>query len=93
MIPDNSLSMVQLFFLTRGIKRVIINAVSFRCRLLNWYLSSEAEVGGVFHITTDWEAYAEHMLEVMCISIGSAKSVPKSNDYVPRPESRPAARI
>ncbi len=30
MIPDNSLNMVQLFSLTRGIKRVIINAVSCR---------------------------------------------------------------
>lgn len=28
MIPDNSLNMVQLFSLTRGIKRVIINVVS-----------------------------------------------------------------
>lgn len=36
MIPDNSLRMVQLFFLTRGTKRAIINAVSFRCRLPNW---------------------------------------------------------
>lgn len=35
MIPDNSLSMVQLFSLTRGIKHVIINAVSFRYRLLS----------------------------------------------------------
>ena len=36
MIPDNSLRMVQLFSLTRGTKRAIINAVSFRCRLPNW---------------------------------------------------------
>ncbi len=28
MIPDNSLNMVQLFFLTRGTKRAIINVVS-----------------------------------------------------------------
>ncbi len=36
MIPDNSLNMVQLFSLTRGTKRVIINAVSFRRRLPSW---------------------------------------------------------
>ncbi len=36
MIPDNSLNMVQLFSLTHGIKRAIINAASFRYRLLNW---------------------------------------------------------
>lgn len=36
MIPDNSLNMVQLFSLTHGTKRVIINAVSFRHRLPSW---------------------------------------------------------
>jgi tRNA (guanine-N7-)-methyltransferase len=36
MIPDNSLTMVQLFSLTRGTKHVIINAVSFRRRLPSW---------------------------------------------------------
>lgn len=36
MIPDNSLSMVQLFSLTRGTKRVIISAVSFSRLLPNW---------------------------------------------------------
>ena len=36
MIPDNSLNMVQLFSLTHGTKRVIINAVSFRRRLPSW---------------------------------------------------------
>lgn len=26
---------------------------------------SKLKLGGVFHMATDWEAYAEHMLEVM----------------------------
>ncbi len=38
-------------------------------------------------MATDWEAYAEHMLEVMS-SIDWYKNLSESNDYVPRPESR-----
>jgi tRNA G46 methylase TrmB len=28
-------------------------------------VKSKLKLGGVFHMATDWEAYAEHMLEVM----------------------------
>ncbi|SQI21069.1 tRNA (guanine46-N7-)-methyl transferase [Salmonella enterica subsp. arizonae] len=91
MIPDNSLSMVQLFFPDPCIKRVIINAVSFRVPFAELVLS-KLKLGGVFHMATDWEAYAEHMLEVMS-SIDGYKNLSESNDYVPRPESRPVTKF
>ncbi|MDF9346942.1 tRNA (guanosine(46)-N7)-methyltransferase TrmB [Escherichia coli] len=91
MIPDNSLRMVQLFSLTRGTKRAIINAVSFRCRLPK-LVKSKLQLGGIFHMATDWEPYAEHMLEVMS-SIDGYKNLSESNDYVPRPASRPVTKF
>ncbi|NJC99499.1 tRNA (guanosine(46)-N7)-methyltransferase TrmB, partial [Candidatus Erwinia dacicola] len=64
MIPDNSLRMVQLFFpdpwhKTRHNKRRIVQ-VPFAELVMR-----KLKVGGVFHMATDWEAYAEYMLEVM----------------------------
>ncbi len=43
-------------------------------------------------MATDWEAYAEHMLEVMS-SIDGYKNQSESNDYVPRPQSRPVTKF
>jgi len=50
--------------------------------------------GGYLHMATDWEAYAEHMVEVMEAAPGyrntaSAESAP----YVPRPEFRPLTKF
>lgn len=62
MIPDESLSMVQLFFpdpwhKAKHNKRRIVQgpfADKIRAKLVK---------GGVFHMATDWEPYAEHMLK------------------------------
>lgn len=43
-------------------------------------------------MATDWEPYAEHMLEVMS-SIDGYKNLSESNDYVPRPASRPVTKF
>ena len=63
-IPESSLNRVQLFFpdpwhKKRHNKRRIVQPdfVSL--------IASKLEVGGVFHLATDWEHYAEHMAEVM----------------------------
>ena len=64
MIPDNSLRMVQLFFpdpwhKARHNKRRIVQ-VPFAELVMR-----KLKLGGTFHMATDWESYAEHMLEVM----------------------------
>jgi tRNA (guanine-N7-)-methyltransferase len=64
MIPDNSLNMVQLFFpdpwhKARHNKRRIVQVPFAEL------VKGKLKPGGVFHMATDWEAYAEHMLEVM----------------------------
>ncbi|WP_158783905.1 tRNA (guanosine(46)-N7)-methyltransferase TrmB [Pantoea sp. BAV 3049] len=91
MIPDNSLRMVQLFFpdpwhKARHNKRRIVQ-VPFAELVLR-----KLKLGGVFHMATDWEAYAEHMLEVMN-SIAGYKNQSETQDYVPRPESRPLTKF
>ncbi|MDU7648316.1 MAG: tRNA (guanosine(46)-N(7))-methyltransferase TrmB [Klebsiella michiganensis] len=55
-------------------------------------LSSKLKLGGVFHMATDWEQYAEHMLEVMS-SLEGYRNRSESNNYVPRPESRPVTKF
>ena len=55
-------------------------------------VKSKLKLGGVFHMATDWEAYAEHMLEVMS-SIDGYKNLSESHDYVPRPPSRPVTKF
>ncbi|AVE40836.1 tRNA (guanosine(46)-N7)-methyltransferase TrmB [Providencia stuartii] len=91
MIPDESLSMVQLFFpdpwhKAKHNKRRIVQgpfADKIRAKLVK---------GGVFHMATDWEPYAEHMLEVMSHADGY-KNLSASGDYVPRPETRPETKF
>lgn len=91
MIPCNSLSMVQLFFpdpwhKARHNKRRIVQ-VSFA-----ELVKSKLKLGGVFHMATDWEPYAEHMLEVM-VTIDGYHNCSAEGNYVPRPQSRPVTKF
>ncbi|HET8850543.1 MAG TPA: tRNA (guanosine(46)-N7)-methyltransferase TrmB [Marinobacter sp.] len=49
-------------------------------------------VGGVLHLATDWENYAEHMLEVMNDAEGFANCQPEGG-YSPRPDDRPITKF
>ncbi|MEQ9887189.1 tRNA (guanosine(46)-N7)-methyltransferase TrmB [Pectobacterium zantedeschiae] len=91
MIPDGSLSMVQLFFpdpwhKARHNKRRIVQVPFVEL------VQSKLKVGGVFHMATDWEPYAQHMLEVMT-SVAGYRNLSDNNEYVVRPESRPLTKF
>lgn len=91
MIPDGSLSMVQLFFpdpwhKARHNKRRIVQVPFVEL------VQSKLKVGGVFHMATDWEPYAQHMLEVMT-SVAEYRNLSDKNDYVERPDSRPLTKF
>ena len=91
MIPDHSLTMVQLFFpdpwhKARHNKRRIVQPPFAEL------IKSKLKLGGVFHMATDWEPYAQHMLDVMSSMEGYINLSP-DNDYVPRPESRPVTKF
>ena len=91
MIPDNSLDKVQIFFpdpwhKARHNKRRIIqpNFVALIHRKL--------KTDGILHLATDWQHYAEHMLEVLNQAEGF-KNLSATNDYIPRPEDRPITKF
>lgn len=91
MIPAGSLSMVQLFFpdpwhKARHNKRRIVQPPFAEL------VRSKLNIGGVFHMATDWEPYAEHMLEVMG-ALDDYRNLSDSQDYVPRPASRPLTKF
>ena len=91
MIPEGSVDCFQLFFpdpwhKARHHKRRIVQlefVASVRRVLKN---------SGVFHVATDWENYAEHIIEVMNAAPGM-QNVASSGDYVARPEHRPLTKF
>lgn len=90
-IANNSLARVQLFFpdpwhKKRHHKRRIVQPEFVQT------LRQKLAIGGVFHMATDWEHYAEHMLAVMQAADGY-QNQSESNDYVPRPERRPLTKF
>jgi tRNA (guanine-N7-)-methyltransferase len=90
-IADRSLAKLQLFFpdpwhKKRHHKRRIVQPEFVE------NLRSKLKIGGVFHMATDWENYAEHMLEVMTAA-EKFKNQSKTNDYVPRPDDRPLTKF
>lgn len=89
-IPESSLSCVQLFFpdpwhKKRHNKRRIVQPDFVAL------IASRLEVGGVFHLATDWEPYAEHMAEVMEASdeFVSLSEMPFST----KPDERPVTKF
>jgi len=90
-IANDSLDTVQLFFpdpwhKKKHHKRRIVSAEFVET------IRQKLKVGGVFHMATDWENYAECMLEDMQSAQGY-KNLSDSNDYVPRPDSRPLTKF
>lgn len=90
-IPDASLDRVLLFFpdpwhkKKHNKRRIVQLAFAEKLRL-------KLKPGGVFHMATDWEAYAEHMLEVMSAAPGY-RNLAEDGTYVPRPEERPITKF
>ncbi len=53
---------------------------------------SKLKVGGVLHMATDWEPYAEYMLEVMNVAPGY-RNLAEDGKCVPRPTERPITKF
>ena len=71
MIPDGSLSRLQLFFpdpwhKKRHHKRRIVQPEFVEL------VRTKLAIGGCFHMATDWEQYAEHMLDVCLLYTSDA---------------------
>lgn len=90
-IADASLATVQVFFpdpwhKKRHHKRRLIQPDFVDL------LRQKLAIGGVLHLATDWENYAEHMLEVMQAA-PKWRNLSADNTYVPRPDERPLTKF
>lgn len=55
-------------------------------------VSQKLKPGGIFHMATDWQAYAEHMLEVMELSKSFSNTAGPGN-FSDRPDFRPTTKF
>lgn len=90
-LPDASIDRVMVFFpdpwpKKKHHKRRLIQH-EFVQRLRH-----KLRVGGILHLATDWENYAEHMLEVMAGSEGFVNARDEGG-FSPRPEDRPITKF
>ncbi|WP_417659545.1 tRNA (guanosine(46)-N7)-methyltransferase TrmB [Pseudidiomarina sp.] len=90
-IADGSLATVQVFFpdpwhKKRHHKRRLIQPEFVEL------LRKKLAIGGVLHLATDWQNYAEHMLEVMQAA-PKWRNLSADNTYVPRPAERPLTKF
>jgi tRNA (guanine-N7-)-methyltransferase len=90
-IPPGSLDTVQIFFpdpwhKKRHHKRRLIQPPFVEL------LCSRLRPGGVLHLATDWENYAEQMLEVLDAS-AALENLAGAGQYSPRPDYRPLTKF
>ncbi|MFV8818840.1 tRNA (guanosine(46)-N7)-methyltransferase TrmB [Haliea sp. E17] len=90
-IPDASLDTVQIFFpdpwhKKRHHKRRLIQPPFVQ------QLVGKLKPGGVLHLATDWENYAEQMLEVLSAEPALANLAGEGN-FSPRPAHRPETKF
>lgn len=87
-IPDGSLERVQIFFpdpwhKERHKKRRLIQPTFVET------LIKKLKPGGQIHVATDWENYAEHILEVLSANTDLQNT---ADDYAPKPDYRPGTK-
>lgn len=90
-IADDSLDGVQIFFpdpwhKKKHHKRRLVQPGFLR------KLENKLRSGGVLHLATDWQSYAEQMMAVVSANEHFANNF-GDGSYAPRPESRPQTRF
>lgn len=90
-IADNSLDRIQIYFpdpwhKKKHNKRRLIQSAFVQS------LRAKLKVGGTLHLATDWEHYAEHMMEVMEAAEGFSNQA-EEFCFSPRPCYRPDTKF
>jgi len=90
-IPKDSLTGLYLFFpdpwhKKRHHKRRIVQAEFAQS------IAKHLKPGGHFHMATDWEDYAEHMMDVMSVA-EHYRNTAGDKAYTPRPDYRPLTKF
>ncbi len=90
-IPDHSLDRLQLFFpdpwhkKKHNKRRIVQDAFIAQ-------VAKKLKPGGIFHMATDWEDYAQHMLNTLN-SCDLFSNLSTDNTFVARPEERPLTKF
>ena len=92
MLADNSLDGIHIFFpdpwhKARHNKRRLIQA-PFVAKL-----ASKLKVGGYLHAATDWQNYAEQILEVMSAEQALKNTTTNADGYANKPDYRPLTKF
>ncbi|MDW1122740.1 tRNA (guanosine(46)-N7)-methyltransferase TrmB [Mannheimia haemolytica] len=91
-IADGTLGGLQLYFpdpwqKAKHHKRRIVQP-EFISRVIR-----KLSPNGFIHFATDWENYAEHMLEVLRQFESELQNTSATNDFIPRPDFRPLTKF
>jgi len=90
-VADKALDRLQLFFpdpwhKTKHNKRRLVQAEFVQS------IRPKLEIGGIFHMATDWEPYAKHMMKIMESAEGF-KNIAGEHNYSERPDYRPLTKF
>ena len=90
-IPVNSVDLMQIFFpdpwhKKRHQKRRIVQRDFVDLAV------KKMAPGATLHLATDWEPYAQHMMEVLTKTVG-LENTAGSRQFAPRPASRPETKF
>lgn len=88
-IADDSLATVQIFFPDPWHKKKHNKRRLIQPQFVQ-LLRTKLQVGGVLHVATDWQDYAEQILSVMNEAEGFSNC---AEGYAPRPEHRPKTKF
>ena len=92
MLIENSLAGIHIFFpdpwhKKRHNKRRLIQAPLVKL------LVSRLQPGGYLHCATDWQAYAEQILQVLGDETGLHNTTTSADGYAPKPDYRPLTKF
>ena len=90
-IPDESLDDVYLFFPDPWHKKKHHKRRIVQPAFVN-LIQRKLKPGGIFHMATDWENYAEHMMAAMSTAAGF-KNIAGEGQYTARPAYRPLTKF
>jgi tRNA (guanine-N7-)-methyltransferase len=90
-IPDDCIDRLQLYFPDPWHKKKHNKRRMLQPAFVQ-NIRPKVRPGGVFHMATDWQNYAEQMLEVMSAAPGFENQM-VGGDYAPRPEYRPITKF
>lgn len=90
-IPAHALDRVQLFFPDPWHKKKHHKRRIVQAPFVN-LIATHLRAGGVFHLATDWQPYAEHMVELL-ENNPNWRNLAPNTPYSPRPNSRPLTKF